>query len=169
MAFDTFIKFEGVNEVKGETTASGMEDAIEIYSFSFGASNPTTVGSGSGGLSAGKVSLSSFNIMKKTELSSTKLYAACCAGTHFAKATVTLRKAGGVDAGQQVFLTYVFEDVLIESIQWSGSTGGDDTPTESVSIAFGSCVISYYKQDDDTGVAKIADSASWDQTTVGKK
>jgi len=169
MAFDTFIKFTGGNEVKGETTAAGMTDAIEIYSFSFGASNPTTVGSGSGGLSAGKVSLSSFNIMKKTELSSTKLFAACCSGQHFSSALVTLRKAGGTSAGQQVFLTYAFEDVLIESIQWSGSSGGDDTPTESVSVAFGSVVVSYYTQDDDSGVAKVADSASWDQTTVAKK
>ena len=29
------------------------------------------------------------------------------------------------------FLKYTFTDVMVESIQWSGSTGGDDTPTES--------------------------------------
>lgn len=168
MAFDTFLKFEGGNDVKGETTAEGMKDAIEIYSFSFGANNPTTVGSTSEGLSAGKVSLSSFNIMKKTEASSTKLFAACAAGVHYDKATVTLRKAGGKNK-QVTFLTYEFEDVLIESIQWSGSTGGDDTPTESISLQYGSVVITYYKQDDKTGAAKKFDSASWDQTKVGPK
>ena len=31
---------------------------------------------------------------------------------------------------------YDFTDVMVESIQWSGSSGGDDTPTESVSFAF---------------------------------
>jgi len=168
MAFDTFLKFTGGNDVKGESTADGHKDEIEIYSFSFGASNPTTVGSGSGGLTGGKVSLSSFSVMKKTELSSTKLFAACCAGQHYATAVVTLRKATGVDGGQQTFLMYSFEDVLVESIQWSGSTGGDDTPTESLSIAFGKVTIDYSKQDDDAGGMTPAGSASWDQTTVTK-
>ena len=40
---------------------------------------------------------------------------------------------------------------MVESIQWSGSSGGDDTPTESVSIAFAKVKISYSKQADATG------------------
>src|SRR5436853_4572 len=97
MAFDTFIDIAGV---EGECTAKGFEKKIEIYSFSIGASNPTTVGSGATGLSGGKVSVSSFNFMKKTEKASTTLFAACCTGQHFATAKVTLRKAGG-EGGQQ--------------------------------------------------------------------
>ena len=31
---------------------------------------------------------------------------------------------------------YTFTDVMVDSIQWSGSPGGDDVPTESVSFAF---------------------------------
>jgi len=85
MAFDTYIKIETVD---GEATQAKHEKWIEIYSFSWGASNPTTIGPGSGGLSAGRVSVSSFNIMKKTEASSAKLFAACCAGQHFPTATV---------------------------------------------------------------------------------
>src|SRR5438105_3676703 len=143
MAFDTFLEIKGV---EGECTAKGMEAKIEIYSFSWGASNPTTVSSGATGLSAGKVSISSFNIMKKTEKSSPVLFSACCIGKHFATATVTMRKATG-EGGQKAFLTYTFTDVMVESIQWSGSSGGDDTPTESVSLAFGKVAISYQQQD----------------------
>ena len=44
---------------------------------------------------------------------------------------------------QQVFLKYTFTDVMVESVQWSGSTGGDDTPTESVSLAFAKVAIEY--------------------------
>ncbi|HTN74762.1 MAG TPA: type VI secretion system tube protein Hcp, partial [Pirellulaceae bacterium] len=101
MAFDTYMKFEGALEVKGESTAAGFEGQIEIYSFSFGASNPVSVGPGSGGLSGGRVSISSFNVMKKTEASSTVLFTACCTGQHFDKVTVTLRKATGASGGQQ--------------------------------------------------------------------
>jgi len=161
MAFDTFIKIEGV---EGESTAKGFEKQIEIYSFSWGASNPTTVSSGKDGLSAGKVSISSFNVMKKTEKSSAKLFQACCSGMHFKDATVTMRKAGG-EAGQQKFLEYKFTDVMIESVQWSGSSGGDDTPTESLSIAFAKVEVTYFSQDDKGAMAK-AGMASWDLTKV---
>jgi type VI secretion system secreted protein Hcp len=88
MAFDTFLDLAGV---EGESTAKGFENKIEIYSFSWGASNPTTVGSGATGLSASKVSISSFNIMKKTEKSSPTLLAACCNGKHFDTALVGRR------------------------------------------------------------------------------
>jgi type VI secretion system secreted protein Hcp len=164
MAFDTFLDVEGV---QGEATATGFKDKIEIYSFSWGASNPTTVSSGATGLSAGKVSLSGFNIMKKTEKSSPTLFAACCNGKHFDKATVTMRKAAG-EAGQKPFLIYTFTDVMVESIQWSGSTGGDDTPTESVSFAYAKVEIEYQQQDSKGGSVGKPVKASWDQTTVTK-
>ena len=139
MAFDTYLIIDKAAVVKGETTAKGLEPAtgwIEIFSFSWGASNPTTVGSGKTGMSAGKVSISSFNIMKKTEMSSAPLFAACAAGQHFKTAQVVMRKATGESGGQKTFLSYDFKDIMVESIQWSGSSGGDDSPTESVSFAF---------------------------------
>ena len=162
MAFDTYLKIEGVT---GEATAKGAESQMEIYSFSWGASNPTTVGSGTTGLSAGKVSVSSFNIMKKSDKASPELFMACCNGKHFDKATVQMRKATG-DA-QGVFLKYTFTDVMIESVQWSGSSGGDDTPTESVSLAFAKVEIEYQQQDAKGAVGKPV-RASWDLTTVSK-
>ncbi len=164
MAFDTFLDLAGV---EGECTAKGFEKKIEIYSFSWGASNPTTVSSGATGLSAGKVSVSSFNIMKKTEKSSPKLFQGCCTGKHFDTAVVTMRKAAG-DAGQKAFLVYTFTDVMVESIQWSGSTGGDDTPTESVSLAFAKVAITYQQQDSKGGSVGNAVDASWDLTKVDK-
>lgn len=164
MAFDTFIDIAGV---EGEATATGFTGKIEIYSFSWGASNPTTVGAGATGLSAGKVSISSFNIMKKTEKSSPVLFAACCNGKHFDTATVTMRKASG-EGGQKAFLVYKFTDVMVESVQWSGSTGGDDTPTESVSLAFAKCEIEYQQQDSKGGTIGKPIKAGWDLTTVGK-
>lgn len=163
MSFDTFLKIEGV---EGEATATGAEKQIEIYSFSWGASNPTTVGSGATGLSAGKVSISSFNVMKKTEKSSATLFQACCNGKHFTTAEVTMRKASG-EGGQKPFLTYKFTDVMVESIQWSGSSGGDDTPTESLSLAYAKVEVTYYTQDAKGGTTK-AGEASWDLTKVAK-
>ncbi|MEO7986135.1 MAG: type VI secretion system tube protein Hcp, partial [Gemmatimonadales bacterium] len=53
MAFDAFLKIDGVD---GESTRKGFEKQTEIFSYSFGASNPSTVGSGGGGGGGGKVS-----------------------------------------------------------------------------------------------------------------
>jgi type VI secretion system secreted protein Hcp len=165
MAFDTYLKLEGgTTPVTGESTRTGFEGWIEIYSFSWGASNPTTVGTGATGLSAGKVSVSSFNVMKKTESSSPTLFAACCTGSHFPKATVTLNKASGEKDKALAFLTYKFTDVMVESIQWSGSTGGDDTPTESVSFAFAKVEIMYQQQSTEKGGQTKNIGASWDLT-----
>ena len=87
MAFDTFFDIDGI---PGESTDEKMAGKIEIYSFSWGASNPVTVGSGTTGMGAGKVALSSFSIMKKTDKASPQLFLACCQGKHIAKGTVTV-------------------------------------------------------------------------------
>jgi type VI secretion system secreted protein Hcp len=119
-------------------------------------------------LSAGKVSVSSFNVMKKTENASPLLFSACCNGQHYGKAKVVMRKATGADAGQQIFLEYDFTDVMVESIQWSGSSGGDDTPTESLSFAFAKVEIKYSLQDTAKGGMKAGNQASWDLTLAAK-
>lgn len=149
MAFDAFMVFEGSgaagNKIEGETTDKvfGSKKALEILSFSWGCSNPSTIGSAAAGGGAGKVSISSFNIMKKTDNASPNLFKACCQGDHFDKATVTLRKAGG---DQKPYLVYEFEEVYVDSVQWSGSSGGDDTPAESVSFSFGKVTTTYTPQ-----------------------
>ena len=171
MAFDTYMMIADGKDVVGEATVTGLTTPaatgwIELYSFSWGASNPTTVSSGRSGLSAGKVSVSSFNVMKKTENSSNKLMTACCTGQHYATAIVVMRKATGTAGKQQIFLQYEFTDVMVESIQWSGSSGGDDTPSESVSFAFAAFKSTYWTQDEAKGTLKIGPVATWDSTKV---
>jgi type VI secretion system secreted protein Hcp len=161
VAYDAFLKLDGLD---GESTRKGFEKWIEIFSFSWGASNPTTVGSGASGMSAGKVSISSFNIMKKSDVASTSLFTNCCKGEHFKTANLALNKASG-GAAPLTFLKVDFTEVYVESIQWSGSGGGDDTPTESVSFAFAKVKITYTPQKAD-GSAGTAVMANWDQTTV---
>ena len=164
MAYDAFMWLDGGNPAaKGETTDKTYKakSAFEIQSFSFGASNPTTVGSATTGVGAGKVSISSFNIMKATDTASPALFQNCCAGTHFTGAHVVLRKAGG---SPDPFLQYDFQEVFVESIQWSGSSGGDVVPSESVSFAFGEISLKYAPQNAD-GSLGTAIPASWSIVT----
>lgn len=146
MAYDAFMWLDGGTVTpKGETTDKtySAKGAFEIYSFSWGVSNPVTIGSATGGVGGGKASLSSFNVMKKTDAASPVLMNGCCIGDHFTGAHVVLRKAGGK---QLEYLKLDFEEVFVESVQWSGSSGGDDTPTESASFAFGKVSVEYTPQ-----------------------
>ena len=156
MAYDAFLKIEGV---EGESTRDQHEGEIEILSFSWGVSNPTTIGSGTGG-GSGRASLSSFNVMKKSDKASPKLFQHCAQGRHFAKATVVFRAAGGDNS--LGYLKYEFEEVFVDSVQWSGSSGGDDRPTESLSLAFGKVEVTYTPQTA-TGDPGAPVVASWDQ------
>lgn len=144
MAFDAYIKFEGGPKLSGESDRKGHEDEIAILSFSFGAANPATISGGTRGAAAGKGTVSPFTINKTTDASSPVLFQSCMAGAHFPKATVTLNKSGG-DA-HLPYLTYEFEEVYISSIQWSGSSGGDERPMESISLDFGSMKATYSEQ-----------------------
>ena len=49
MAFDAFLKFEGGPKVEGESNRKGFEKQIDVFSFSFGASNPSSIGMSGGG------------------------------------------------------------------------------------------------------------------------
>jgi type VI secretion system secreted protein Hcp len=156
MAFDTYLKLENVT---GEAVRAGFAGWISLDSFTMGAMNPATIGSATGGAGGGKVSLSPISVIKKTDKASPILFQNCCSGVHSPTATIALNKAGGSAAVK--YLQYDLKEVFIESISWSGSSGGDDTPTESVSLAYGSINVTYTPQKVD-GTADAAVVAGWD-------
>ncbi len=137
MAADVFLK---LGDIKGESQDKTHKDEIEILSWSWGASNPTNIAYGSGG-GTGKVSFSDISFMHELDKSSTALYQACSAGTHIPEATLTCRKAGG---GQQEYLVVKLKTVFVSSVQLS--QGGNDKPTESVSLSFGEMTMEYKPQ-----------------------
>ena len=159
MASDYFLSIDG--GPKGESTDKSHAGEIEFFSYSFGVSNPSTIGSGSTGGGGGKCSISSFNVMKRTDSASAPLFQACAAGDHWDTATVTIRKAG---KEALEYLKYDFTEFYPDSVQWSGSAGGDDVPTESVSFSFASVHVTYVtKKSDGTGGSPI--EGGWDVTT----
>lgn len=162
MALDAFLQIDGVN---GEATREGFQNAIEILSFSMGASNPVIVGSGATGLAAGKASVSEFSIMKQTDSASALLFQACCSGKHFPKAKITLHRAGGDNPVD--YLVYELEEVMISSLSWSGSTG-EDRPTESLSLSFGKITVTYSPQTGKGDKKASPVIGSWDLRKVTK-
>jgi len=157
--WDAYLTVDGVT---GESQRAGHEGEIEIISFDFSATNPSSVGIGKGG-GVGAVNLSSFNVMKKTDAASADLFKHCCSGKHFPTAKVTLYKAGG-DGGALDYLVYEFEEVYVDHIQWSGAEGSDGIPSESVSFSFGKFVVTYNQQDE-KGAKAGSFMGSWDVRT----
>jgi type VI secretion system secreted protein Hcp len=132
MPTDAFLKLSGP-DVAGESTDDAHKDWIEALSWSHALSQPVTTASGTGGRTGGRVSMSDFSIMKQMDKSSLDLLSHCCKGTHFKSVELQLHEASGE---KHQFFVCTMEDVVISSIQPSGSTGGDK-PMESVTFNFG--------------------------------
>jgi type VI secretion system secreted protein Hcp len=157
MPAEIYLTVEGI---EGEATAKGFAGQIILDSFQLGAHNATNIGAGKGA-GAGKVQVSNFTVTKRTDASSVPLFLACCKGTHFANAMVTIRRAGGE---QVEFLKYEFDTIFVEDISWSGG-GMDDNPMESLSLAFGAVQMTYTPQNED-GTIGSPIVAKWDQIAV---
>lgn len=155
MAVDMFLKIEGI---PGESKDKTHPNEIQIDSFSWGASNPSSVTQGSG-LGAGKVSISSLNFMKRVDKSSTLLFKHCCDGKHITKTTLTCRKAGG-DAPVE-YLIYELTDCMIDATQNSGASGGDEV-SESITLSATQIKMTYWTQDE-KGAKKDKFEHGWNQ------
>jgi len=164
MSFDSYLQIKGSNAPTGESTDPTYKNWIQLQSFSFGASNPSTIGPGSPGSGGGRASVSSFNITHYYDNSSPDLFLGCCEGTHFDSATVVLRKAGGT---QNVFLQYDFQEVYIDSVQQAGTSGADDRPSETVSFSFEQVKITYTPQTS-AGAKGTPNVKGWNVTTTAK-
>ena len=120
MATDIFAK---IGDIKGESLDSKHKDEIEVLSWSWGVQQSGTMAHGGGG-GEGKASFNDFNFTHHIDKSSPVLLKACATGEHIKEATITVRKAG---KGQQEFLILKMTDVLITSVNPSGS--GDSAAT----------------------------------------
>jgi type VI secretion system secreted protein Hcp len=134
---DYFLKIDGI---PGESTDIKHKDEIVLTSFSMGVSNAGSVSSGGGG-GEGKASFHDFNFTHKFDKASPLLMLACATGKHIPTATMTARKAG---RGGFEFLFIKMNDVLVTSAQTQG--GGDDVPSESISLAFAKIEVDYKPQ-----------------------
>jgi type VI secretion system secreted protein Hcp len=141
MAVDMLLQIEGV---QGESQIEGKGGWIDIMSYSLGASNPSSVGTGQGS-GAGKVSVSSLSIQKFIDKSTPILFLKCCSGKHFDKAKLIVREAGDKPVE---YLVLDFEQVYVDNISWGGASGGGK-PTESISLSFATVKIEYYPQNAD--------------------
>lgn len=139
MAVDSFLK---LGSLKGESVVKGFEDQIQVLSWSWGMTQSGTTHMASGG-GAGKVNVSDMTISHYVDAASPNLILACCTGTHYDSATLTMRKAGGSALD---YLTITLTDIIVTSVSVAGATGGD-LVMENFTLNFAKFKYSYQPQD----------------------
>jgi type VI secretion system secreted protein Hcp len=155
---DAFLKIEGID---GESTDSKHKDWIEVLSYGWGVSQPTSAHSTAGSATSSRASFGDLSISKLLDKSSPKLFLACASGEHLKKVTLELCRAAGNEKAK--YMEYLLEEVVVSNVSVGGS--GSELPAESITFNYGSIKQNYYKTDRGTGKeAGLAGSAGWDLT-----
>ena len=134
--FDTYIKT--VPAVDGEvSTPAAWVNAWGIFSFSMGVAAPVAFDSMGGHV--GHPNFSDLNVTKMLDKASVMSLLRLARGNHFDIVTLSC-----VDhATNHLVFEIKLEEVYFTSVSHSGSAGGDDRPTESVSFAYGKITWTY--------------------------
>jgi type VI secretion system secreted protein Hcp len=90
MAIDCNLKIDGVD---GESAHKDHKGEIQVLSWSWGVTQPSTSGLG-GGAGQGKATPSSLKFTHAYDKASPVLAKQCASGKHFPTAVLTVRKAG---------------------------------------------------------------------------
>jgi type VI secretion system secreted protein Hcp len=148
-----FLKLDGI---AGESADAKHKGEIQLLSFSWGASAPTT-GSGASGSGAGKVTFQDFNFTSRTSKASPLLMVNTATGKHIDNALITVsRRSRG---GGQDYIKIELTDVLVSSYEQSASNG--TTPVDAASLSYAKIQFSYLSQAAD-GSAGGTTTGGWD-------
>lgn len=122
---DYFLK---VDEIKGESTASGHEGEIELVSFSWGVTREVIAGSPAGDP---KAKFEDLGVVKLQDKSSTKLFLASASSKVIDKVVLTGIRT---DLAGQQFMKIELEKVVISSFIESSTAG--ELPNENIKLNF---------------------------------
>jgi type VI secretion system secreted protein Hcp len=154
MSVDMFLMLDGI---KGESADDKHKGEIDIEAFSWGMAQSGS-GHRSTGLGTGKVDVNDIVITKFVDKSSPSIMLACANGKHIPKGKITVRKAG---ENPLDYFTVDIENILVSGYQTSGSEGGNERPSESISLNFGKVKIEYWTQSEKGAKGENA-NFSWD-------
>lgn len=138
-AVDYFLKIDGI---RGESKDVVHADAIQIDSWSWGASNAGTMQAGGGG-GGGRARVRDFFFTMHINRATPRLMQKLASGEHIPKAVLICRKAGKTP---QEYLKIFFEDIVVSSYTVNSARGDGPTPTESIGLNFAKMSFEYRQQ-----------------------
>lgn len=136
-ASDYLLEIDGI---KGESKAEKHKDAIEIESFSWGATN------------TGTAKAITLTLGKRLDKSSPQLFLRCATGEHIPTVKIVCKKA--TPEGETDYYVVTLSDCLVSSFQstggggGSGGTAGDTVPTDQISLNYTKIHWTYIRRDD---------------------
>ena len=135
-----FLKLDGID---GESQDKDHSGQIDVLSFSESITNAGTFDAGTGG-NTGQANYADLSLMKYVDKSSTTLRQYCGLGTAIDTATISCNKQAGDKKVE--YLKVTMHNVVITSIQGSGSGGSSDPIMESLSLNFAGIEYDYTQQ-----------------------
>lgn len=132
-----YMNFNG-KKIKGNVTAAGYEDWIELDSFQFGVGRGISMEVGNmANREATRPSISEITLTKMMDNASGGLFKESLTGTEGVVVQIHIVQTGASQV--EKFATYELSDVLISS--YSSSAGGGGAPHESISLSFSKIVV----------------------------
>lgn len=141
--FDAFVNF---GDIKGEVTESAHKDWVGALSVNFTVSQPPSVTQKTaGGRTQEAVEFSELVITKLVDKASPKLFEACTKGSHIPEVTIDYQRAS--NDGPIKYLEIKLKEVVISGMVHNADPkGGNNFPTETVSMVFGAIEKTYTQQ-----------------------
>jgi type VI secretion system secreted protein Hcp len=136
-----------IDGIEGDSQDAAFKNAVEVTSFSWGATMPTTTSGAGGGMGTGRVNLADLTITKRADRASAKLFLASASAMHIKRVVLVVRKPSGPGgAPQSPVYRITLDDVIITKFQNSASSAGTDV-MESVSFNDNKILLEYGVQD----------------------
>jgi len=153
-ASEYHLSFTGI---KGDSTAIGYKDWIDVDTFSWGVS-VAAYGGGSGGAGTSKPQFSDFYWTQQLDSSIAGLFKTIGGTKPIDKAILEITSVGAKKTVPYFRMT--FEEVILTSLSLSG--GGGSVPYLQGAFAYGTILLEYWKIDDKGNVGNKPESAFYD-------
>ena len=140
-------------DVKGEVSATGYTEEVELTSLQVGVGIGVSSPTGSGGKrTQSAASFSEVVATKAFDNASGLIFDKLAAGVAIPEVVITFVRASGKDkAGNDKYLIITLKDVLFSGQSFSS---GGEMPSESVSLNYGKIKFDYWKSDKDSNLTQ---------------
>jgi len=132
------VRTKRAGELKGEVSAKGHENSIEVHGFEFGVAASSAIGSGQ---ATARRQYKHLVLMKRLDSSSTSLLSALATNDEVKELKLALRKPGD---GQEDFFTITLAGARVVGVDLDFDAGGD--AVERASFAFTKIDVEYRVQ-----------------------
>lgn len=130
--------------IKGNVTAEGYQDLIDLHSFSWGVGRGISMEAGAiANREASRPSISEITISKSMDNSTPGIFKESVSGDSGANVVIEFVQTGAKKI--ETYMKYILENCLVSS--YSVSAGSDGKPVENISLSFTKVIMDYCAAD----------------------